>query len=1046
MMRMPRWRPILSGTPVKRDNRKKGWSVDRERFDALARLFATTGSRRSALGTLISVGILGVIPGAEAKHKKTGKGRGKGAHAKGRDKHHHDQGHDQSSTRAQAGDQTDVQPLTDQSVEPAPEVQAEGQGGGQAKHTGKGKRHGKGKGKGKSKGKGQTQRSQPQSARSEATTCCSGGNCTPGPGKNLTKCCYEDGMLAGANFKGVNLTSANFARATLTNANFAAANVSKACFVDADITGASFKSAHTTGAIYCRTTTSSGVNNSGCDKGTSCCPTCDDAHPCGSGKVCCDGRCLTGDCCDNNAQSTCDAGKLCCSRTCIEGTCCRVADCANELCQRKACNGNDCVYTPVTGPSPNSLCSATCCGGACCDRGQVCDTRPNPDVCCTPDSDDKTCAVGTANPKCGTVTNNCGQTVDCGPCGERLCQTGTCNDATDTCSYSPVNDGQPGPGCAGPKFCCDGDECCQQGDVCLANGCCTPESKDTTCGTGPGKKCGTVTNNCGQTVDCGDCAILTCQNGACSGPNNTCTYTPVFGAIGPQCTTTVCCKDANGRPTCCPAGTTTCDAVTGLCGCLGNDCGQGKICCNGTCFANTKCCNGSSSTCPDPGTCKVKGCDGQGNCAPQNAPANTTCTTGAGTGICCGGDCKVKDDTNCGACGTVCPTNASCNGTSCVCDQGFKPCNGQCIHNAECCGDCAGNETCLNGNCCLNANVCGNVCLDTPCDTANCDVCDPGTGTCKSNCQQPTNPCLDSTCISGVCGTANKLPNTICSGPGGRGVCCDGVCHVDDIQNCTRCGQTCPAGGTCKVAICDDRVCGTKNAADDTGCTGPDGAGVCCDGTCQVDDILNCTGCGEACPTQICQVTTCSDMTCGLTPVTGSQAENCNADGFLCCDGGCVDTETDNANCGTCGTTCGGGTTCVAGACVCNTPTDCQQPTNPCLVATCTSGVCGTAQAADNTTCSLGSGQEGICVNGGCASSICAGACTQDAECSGTPDCYCNRAEGTCFACTRDCAGKVCGPDGCGGVCGPGCVFGANCVSNGTACITEPPPCDPICA
>jgi hypothetical protein len=33
--------------------------MDRERFDALARLLATTGSRRAALGALLGVSLLG---------------------------------------------------------------------------------------------------------------------------------------------------------------------------------------------------------------------------------------------------------------------------------------------------------------------------------------------------------------------------------------------------------------------------------------------------------------------------------------------------------------------------------------------------------------------------------------------------------------------------------------------------------------------------------------------------------------------------------------------------------------------------------------------------------------------------------------------------------------------------------------------------------------------------------------------------------------------------------------------------------------------------
>ena len=48
--------------------------MDRERFDALARLLATTGSRRATLGALLAAGLLGRDPDALAK---PGKGEGK---------------------------------------------------------------------------------------------------------------------------------------------------------------------------------------------------------------------------------------------------------------------------------------------------------------------------------------------------------------------------------------------------------------------------------------------------------------------------------------------------------------------------------------------------------------------------------------------------------------------------------------------------------------------------------------------------------------------------------------------------------------------------------------------------------------------------------------------------------------------------------------------------------------------------------------------------------------------------------------------------------
>jgi hypothetical protein len=58
-------------------------------------------------------------------------------------------------------------------------------------------------------------------------------------------------------------------------------------------------------------------------------------------------------------------------------------------------------------------------------------------------------------------------------------------------------------------------------------------------------------------------------------------------------------------------------------------------------------------------------------------------------------------------------------------------------------------------------------------------------------------------------------------------------------------------------------------------------------------------------------------------------------DGLTNCDGTCVDTATDETNCGTCGDTCLAGQTCVNGAC------ECPAGTEPCsgsCVATCPAG------------------------------------------------------------------------------------------------------------
>jgi hypothetical protein len=65
---------------------------------------------------------------------------------------------------------------------------------------------------------------------------------------------------------------------------------------------------------------------------------------------------------------------------------------------------------------------------------------------------------------------------------------------------------------------------------------------------------------------------------------------------------------------------------------------------------------------------------------------------------------------------------------------------------------------------------------------------------------------------------------------------------------------------------------------------------------------------GRKCKTNIqCVSSNCQDGVC--------QAQPCQA-GETNCNGQCVDTQADEANCGSCGSPCGAGQSCVNGACV----------------------------------------------------------------------------------------------------------------------------------
>ena len=278
-----------------------------------------------------------------------------------------------------------------------------------AKARGKGKNQDQGGNKkGNSKGKRRGKQ-----ARAEAipSTCCGGGNCTPGPSKDLRKCCFENQPLAGKNFRSANVSGTVFKGANLTGATFAGANIKNACFVDANVTGANFAGTNPGIAIFCRTQTDSGIDNAGCAKGNPCCPTCDAQHPCSAGQVCCQGRCQTGDSC-------------------------AAADCAHlpdRTCQTKVCTNFQCGYSPLTGTP--------------CDDGNPCTVG---DVC-----QNGVCTAGGAK--------DCSSVAD-------ACNDGVCRQSDGQCVKRPKADG----GSCGPSLrCCGGgclptSRCCTNGtpDAC----------------------------------------------------------------------------------------------------------------------------------------------------------------------------------------------------------------------------------------------------------------------------------------------------------------------------------------------------------------------------------------------------------------------------------------------------------------------------------------------------------------------------------------------------------------------------------------------------
>ena len=258
-------------------------------------------------------------------------------------------------------------------------------------------------------------------------------------------------------------------------------------------------------------------------------------------------------------------------------------------------------------------------------------------------------------------------------------------------------------------------------------------------------------------------------------------------------------------------------------------------------------------------------------------------------------------------------------------------------------------------------------------------------------CPQPTNECQEAVCGSdGSCGLqakADGVPATTQSvGDCKRKVCSGGtlVDETDDTDlpvdhnECT--SDVCSAGVPSNPPVPQNQACGPSGARF---C---DGAGACAECTAPTQ----CAGSDTECKTR-----TCTAGACGVsfavrgTSVAAQTAGDCKKnqcdgngvvevanddadpenDGNACSDNSCasgqkVSTPTPiNTACGN-NTKCDGSGSCVG----CTAASDCAAPTNPCLVATCTAGICGTVAKSNGTSCDDGNActQTDTCQAGSC--------------------------------------------------------------------------------
>jgi hypothetical protein len=780
--------------------------------------------------------------------------------------------------------------------------------------------------------------------------------------------------------------------------------------------------------------------------GSACCP---------SGYQCQNGACVRS---GNSGGTTggCPTEQANCSGTCVAiasdvnncGACGHVRPAATDPCHVAACTNGTCGLAPANegGSCPGN--GDKCFGGFVCSSGSCVGAQP---VVCA--ASDQCHDVGTCNPATGLCSNPakadgtacddhnaCTQTDMCqnGTCvgsNPVVCTAldqchvpGTCDPATGTCSNPDIADGTS---CNDDNACTTGDTCqkgvCTGGAAaaCTASGpCMTPTCDPATgCGETP-KAAGTAcdddtlcdghetcdgSGHCqpGTPVTCGPCLICDPTTGSCNpDPAQVGQSCPSDGNLchgGFQCTAAGVCAPTTfvtcaALDQCHVAG--TCNPTSGLCdnpnapdttSCDdGNKCTTGDQCLAGVCTA------GAPVECPPLNVCQYAGTCNKttGLCDNPQVADNTPCDDGnpcttndfCWEGRCLGGGLAACTTPNeCFTAGTCQFATGQCSaanyrGDGATCSTGV-------CWNQACCTPLTKAQACANGACGPQSDGCGGTfqCL-APAD-ASCQL---------------DSDCCSGVCVNGVCQAGPVAVGGACDNYGdcASGNCCSGVCSDPntDLNNCGGCGYVCSTNHVEGLACVNGQCQGTC-AAGWADCY----AGLQYDG-CETDlnnDVNNCGGCGNTCPTSANGAATCVGGTCGIQCVSG----------FTLCGGACVDEQTDLNNCGACGHVCPSTQYCSVGSCVDRVGVGSACASNDaCLNSTCCSGICLDLNTDLNNCGACGA----VCSNNHDDASVCSGG-----VCGG----YCATGWGNCDGNlqTNGCETDIFSdPDHCG-ACGTAC-------------------------
>ncbi len=723
--------------------------------------------------------------------------------------------------------------------------------------------------------------------------------------------------------------------------------------------------------------------------------------------------------------------------------------------------------------------TGTCQGGVCC-AGMACATRKPLGVSCENNSQCQSnyCADGVCcNVACTGACVSCNQPDQMGECAPVPAGSedmhGVCRkDSPETCGQSGYCNGQGG--CA--KF--------AAGTVCVLSTCDTkarfiPASLcdgEGTCVKGVALSCAP------STCEAGACLSSCTGNDKCMAPSSC-----VNGSCGPKGIGQDCTAGTQCGSGFCVDGVCCDTACTGKCFFCASPEARGKCQAVKANVVDQRAARGEKDPAKicavqDPATCGTDGrCDGKGGC--QKYKDNTPCAqarcdgtanTQTAAGVCTGGSCRVPAARSCApfrgcsgnACRGSCSSDAQCSsGNVCTATScGKKPNGAICTANGECTSNVCAQGRCCAGACnatcrscavpgqegsCVNVAVGAadpaGVCRDDACSNG-CD----GNGGCR---REP----VDSTCGAPSCASGSQQVIRTCNAAGmceTRNVSCamgfmcmGGSCVASPKKN----GEPCVANAECESKICSsNNICcgskcdgeckqcmaGTGNCVNRDGSCG--GGGSCTGGICCQPGLTNCGGVCRNLETDEANCGSCG-MSCGNLTCLKKMCTLVCAEPLLKCGNACVDVDTDVENCGSCGHRCPMGATCTNKTCGCpaSAPFDCNGVCKACCE-TCNecekcSGNGKSCDPDDSRTC----GGSRVCCNHTC--------CPVDNICSGNGNnrgctpivMMCMNCTGECKQCntmTGVCGNKADGTDCSTGACDAGACKPRMCMNCGGEC------------